>query len=190
MGSTVDAAPLIPTIETPRLRLRPYSLDDFEAYAAMWADPAVVRYIGGLPFSREAAWTRFLRQIGLWYHLGFGFFALEHRQTGAFAGEAGFHDLHRAISPSLEGTMEAGWALVAPMQGQRLAEEAMRAAIDWAIQHGRGERLTCIIDPGNAPSLRVAGKLGFAEFARAKYAGNPVVMLERLRSGAATSAGR
>ena len=66
MGSTVDAAPLIPTIETLRLRLRPYRLDDFEAYAAMWGDPAVVRYIGGVPFSREAAWTRFLRQIGLW----------------------------------------------------------------------------------------------------------------------------
>jgi RimJ/RimL family protein N-acetyltransferase len=33
----------IPTLETSRLRLRPYRLEDFEAYAAIWADPAVVR---------------------------------------------------------------------------------------------------------------------------------------------------
>ena len=55
----------------------------------MWADPAVVRYIGGVPFSREQAWTRFLRQAGVWHHMGFGFFVLEDKHTGAFAGGAG-----------------------------------------------------------------------------------------------------
>lgn len=174
----------IPTLETPRLRLRPYRLDDFDAYAAMWADPAVVRFIGGAAFSREAAWTRFLRQIGLWHHLSFGFFALQHRETGAFAGEAGFHDLRRAVTPSLEGTMECGWALTAAMQGQGLAEEAMRAAIGWAAVHGSGARLTCMINPGNGGSLRVAEKLGFAEFARTTYGGSPIILLERSRQTA------
>jgi len=174
---------LIPTLETPRLRLRPYHLEDFDAYAEMWADPAVVRFIGGTPFSREASWTRFLRQIGLWHHLGFGFFALESRGTGAFVGEAGFHDLRRAITPSLEGTMEAGWALTAAAQGQGLAEEAMRAALGWADEHGAGSRFTAIIDPGNAASLRVAEKLGFAESTYSSYSGKPVVLLERKRQG-------
>jgi len=171
----------IPTLETSRLRLRPYHLDDFEDYAVMWQDPKVVRFIGGVPFTREQSWTRFLRQIGLWHHLGFGFFALEDRETGAFAGECGFHDLRRAVTPSIEGTMETGWALAAPMQGQGLAEEAVRAAIGWAGEHGKGERLTAIIDPQNGASLRVAGKLGFAEFARSEYGGHSVVMLERNR---------
>jgi len=174
----------IPTLETPRLRLRPYRLDDFDAYAALWADPGVVRFIGGKPFSREASWTRFLRQIGLWHHLGFGFFAVEHRQTGAFAGEVGFHDLRRAITPSLEGTMEVGWVVTAAMQGQGLAEEAMRAALGWAGAHGVGTRLTCMIGPGNVASLRLAGKLGFAEFAHTTYNGASVVLLERPRQSA------
>lgn len=171
----------IPTLETPRLRLRPYRLDDFENYARMWQDPAVVRFIGGVPFSREQSWSRFVRQIGLWHHLGFGFFALEHKQTGAFAGECGFQDLRRAITPSIEGTMETGWALTAPLQGQRLAEEAVRAAIGWAAVHGSGDRLTAIIDPGHVASLHVAGKLGFVEFARSSYADKPIVLLERPR---------
>jgi RimJ/RimL family protein N-acetyltransferase len=172
----------VPTLETARLRLRPYRLGDFEAYARMWADPAVVRFIGGVPFTREQSWTRFLRQIGLWHHLDFGFFAIEHRETGAFAGECGFHDLRRAISPSLEGTMEAGWGLTAAMQGQGLATEAMRAAIAWAAERELPARLTCLIDIDNSPSQHVADKLGFSEFARTTYNGKAVVLSERRRA--------
>ena len=174
----------IPTIETDRLRLRAYSIDDFAAYAAMWADPAVVRFIGGVPMSPEAAWVRFLRQIGLWHYLGFGFFAIEDRATGAFIGEAGFHDLKRALEPSIAGTMEAGWGLVADAQGRGLAEEAMRGAIGWADSQGTGARMTCMIETGHAASLHVAGKLGFAEFARSTYNGKPMVLLERSRPSA------
>ena len=174
----------IPTLETPRLRLRPHRLDDFDAYAAMWADPAVTRFIGGVPFTREQAWTRFLRQAGMWQQMQFGFFALEDRETGAFAGECGFHELRRDVLPSIEGTMEAGWALVAPMQGRGLAEEAMRAALGWAAEYGTGERVTAMIDPGNGGSRRVAEKLGFTPFAETTYSGRAVILLQRPRQAA------
>jgi RimJ/RimL family protein N-acetyltransferase len=173
----------IPTLETTRLILRPYRLEDFDAYAAMWSSPTVVRFIGGRPFSREIAWSRFLRQIGLWHHLGFGVFALEETATGAFAGEAGFHDLKRDLTPSLEGTMEAGWALTPSMQGRGLAEEAMRAAIGWARRHGPRDRLTAIIAPENRASLRVAEKLGFLEYARTTYSGAPVTLVHQTLTG-------
>jgi hypothetical protein len=62
----------------------------------MWTEPAVVRFIGAL--SREAAWIRFVRQAGHWNRLGFGFFAIEDRATGAFVGEAGFR-ISAARSP-------------------------------------------------------------------------------------------
>src|SRR6185369_16733134 len=78
-------------LETARLRMRPYELADFDAYAAMWQEPAVVRFIGGVPFTREQSWTRFLRQVGMWQLMGFGFFAIEDKATGAIAGECGFH---------------------------------------------------------------------------------------------------
>ena len=98
----------IPTLETPRLRLRPYRLDDFEPYAVMWQDPRVVRFIGGVPFTREQSWTRFLRQIGLWHHLGFGFFALEHKDTGAFAGESVNGAAVAAILEKFGGKVQLG----------------------------------------------------------------------------------
>ena len=172
----------IPTLDTARLRLRPYRIDDFERYVGMWAEPAVVRFIGGAPLSREAAWIRFLRQIGLWHYLGFGFFAIEDRATGAFLGEGGFHDLRRTLQPSIEGTMEVGWGLVTEAQGRGLAEEAMRAALGWADGRFPGVRMTCIIHPDHAASLHVAGKLGFLRFAEADYHGSPMLILERVRA--------
>jgi RimJ/RimL family protein N-acetyltransferase len=177
----VSLAP-IPTFETARLLLRPYRLDDFDAYAAMWRDPSVVRYIGGEPFSRDASWTRFLRQIGLWHHLGFGFFAIEDKTTGAFGGECGFHDLKRSIVPPIEGTMEAGWALAEPLRGRGLAEEAMRAALGWAATDGIGDRLTALIHPDNTASQRLAARLGFVEFARSTLGDGLVIMFERQRA--------
>jgi len=169
------------TLETPRLLLRPHRLDDFDLHAAMWAEPQVVRFIGGKPMSREAAWTRFLRQVGMWRLLGFGFFALEDRESGAFVGEAGFHEMRRDIAPSLEGTLEAGWALVPAMHGRGLAEEAMRAAIAWADRAHPGPRMTCIIQVGHAASLRVAAKLGFTPYVETTYHGDVVTLLERPR---------
>lgn len=173
----------IPTLETPRLRLRAYRLDDFEPYAALWAEPAVVRFIGGAPLSREAAWIRFLRQIGLWHYLGYGFFAIEDRATGAFVGECGFHDLRRDLTPSLEGSMEAGWGLSTAMQGRGLAEEAVRAALGWADRYGTGPRITCMIQSDHPASLYIAGKLGFRAFADATYHGKAMKLLERARPG-------
>jgi RimJ/RimL family protein N-acetyltransferase len=171
----------IPVLETARVRLRPYRLTDFEAYAALWAAPDVVRFLGGTPFTREQAWIRFLRQIGLWHHLGFGFWVIEDRASGAFAGECGFHDLQRGLTPTLDGTMETGWGLAPSFHGRGLAEEAIRAALAWADENGTRDRLTALIDPANAASLKLARKAGFVEVAQTTYHGAPIILLERSR---------
>ena len=169
----------VPTIETERLILRPYRRDDFGPYSTLFADPEVTRFIGGVPFSREQAWTRFLRQVGMWHYFGFGFFALQDRDTGQFIGEAGFHDLHRVVSPSLEGTMETGWALSPRSHGRGLATEAVSAALRWGDQQFPALKKTCIIDVANLASLRVASKLHFKEARRTVYHGAQVILLER-----------
>ncbi len=52
-------------IQTERLTLRPYTVADYDAYAAMVADPVVVRHAGA-PMTGEEAWMRLLRFIGYW----------------------------------------------------------------------------------------------------------------------------
>lgn len=170
---------MIPQIETERLILRAHQAADFDTYVEMWQDPAVYHFIGGQPFTREASWTRFVRHAGLWHHLGFGFFAVVEKATGNVVGEAGFFDMHRDMTPSIEGTLECGWALTPNVQGWGYATEAMTAAIAWADNAFPGRLMTCIIDPDNQPSLRVAARLGFKEFARTSYKDSPVIVFER-----------
>jgi RimJ/RimL family protein N-acetyltransferase len=173
----------IPTIETRRLKLRPHRIEDFEAFAALWTEPAVIRFLSLTPLSREAAWVRFLRQAGQWHYLGFGYLAVEDRETGRFIGEVGFQDMRRDVTPSIEGTMEAGWLLASAAHGRGLAVEAMQAALGWADAHGTGDRITCLIHPDHEGSLRLAAKLGFVVTGNSTYNGNPIVMLERPRPG-------
>lgn len=171
----------IPTIETDRLLLRGYRTEDFDAYAAMWADPVVTRFIGGKPISREASWVRFLRQLGMWQAHGFGFWVVADKATGEFLGEAGFHDLKREIEPSVEGALEAGWGFVPPVYGKGIATEVVGAAVGWADANRPGMRMVCIIDPDNAPSRRVAEKYGFRELSRTTYHGTPTILFQRQR---------
>lgn len=173
----------IPTVETERLILRGYRLDDFPAHAAFWADPEVTKFIGGRPFSREEAWARYLRYAGMWQVMGFGFWAVTDRRSGNLIGSAGFHDLKRELVPSIEGTMETGWSLSPSVQGKGIGSELVGAMMGWADTNRPEMRVTCLIDPDNAPSLRLAEKHGFREFARTDYHGNPVILFERHRPG-------
>jgi RimJ/RimL family protein N-acetyltransferase len=102
----------VPTIETERLRMRAYRLDDFKDCAAMWADPAVVGYVGGKPFSKEEVWAKMLRYVGHWSLMGFGYWAIEEKASGDHVGEIGFADFNRDIQPSLAGMPELGWVLI------------------------------------------------------------------------------
>ncbi|TPQ49286.1 GNAT family N-acetyltransferase [Prosthecomicrobium hirschii] len=171
--------PDIRRIETARTILRPHAPADFDAYAALWADPEVTRFIGGKPFTREAAWSRFLNRTGLWPLLGFGFFAVTDRETGAFLGEAGFHDMKRDLTPSIEGSLECGWGLSSAVAGKGLATEIVTALVGWAGEHFPGRRLTAMIEVGHVRSVRVAEKSGFTAFAETTYLGKPVTLFER-----------
>jgi RimJ/RimL family protein N-acetyltransferase len=166
-------------IESARLRLREHRATDLDAYAAMWADPRVTRFIGGKPFSREQSWVRLLCNRGMWAMLGFGFWVVEDRATGEFLGEAGLQELHREIAPTLVGTLECGWGLAPSAQGRGLAREAVKAVLAWADQNLPGKRQTCIIDADHTVSIRLADEFGFRELARTEYHAAPVVIFQR-----------
>lgn len=179
-GSEAIAAP---TLVTERLVLRPHRADDFEDVAAMWADPAVVGAIPKPPSSAEESWGRLLRYSGLWSLLGFGYWAVRERGAERFVGDVGFADFRRTVTPSLDGTRECGWVLAAWAHGRGYASEALAAALAWHDTNAPGVATTCMIDPANAGSLRVAEKAGFARWTCAAYGGGPVVLLRRPAGG-------
>ena len=169
-------APAIDVLDTERLRLRAQRLEDFPACAAMWADERVTRHTTGRALTEEESWSRFLRGLGHWSLLGFGYWAVEEKSTGQYVGEMGFADLKRDIQPSLHGLPEMGWIFVPSIHGRGYATEAVQAALAWGRPRFGSRSPVCIISPENARSIRVAEKCGFREFQRTTYRGDPVIL--------------
>ena len=171
-----DAAPIV---ETERLVLGPHLEKDFAEVAAMWADPEVTRFIGGRPLAAEEVWGKFLRNIGHWRLLGFGYWLARERDSGRLVGQIGFSDFRRDIEPGFDGAPEMGWALAPWANGQGFATEAVRAAVAWGDAEWGPRRTVCIIAPEHRASIRVAEKCGYRPFARAIYHEAPTVIFER-----------
>lgn len=169
----------IPELRTARLVLRPPAPGDFDASFAMWTHPDVTRFIGKRPATREETWGRILRYIGHWQAFGWGFWTIA-THDGAFVGECGFSDFHRELTPPIV-VPEMGWALSPTAHGRGYASEALVAACAWGDANIDASTTACIIDPENAPSLRVAEKIGFREVLRTTYRSDPTVVFERRR---------
>lgn len=142
----------IPTLRTERLVLRAFRAADLDAFAAIGANPAVRRFLGGNLLSRTETWGLMERVLGQWALRGYGLFAVE--IEGRCAGWAGV--LHPLEWPE----PELAYTLDQPFWGRGLASEAARAARDWAFAQLGLPRLASFILPDNARSIRVAEKLG------------------------------
>ena len=157
-----------PTIVTDRLILRPLSLQDWEAYAASWADPKMTAFIGGTPRDRTTSWAKFAAAAGMWSLIGYGYWSFIERKTETFLGNGGLARHERGLA-GLDGFPEAGWAFTPDAWGRGLATEAMAAVLDWSDKVLRAPETRCIIDPGNEASMRVAEKLDYVRLAEVDF---------------------
>lgn len=174
----------IPVLTTDRTVLRGLALTDFDDFAAMWADPGITRHITGTPSTPSDSWMRLLRHAGHWALLGYGYWAVTDRQSGAFLGAVGFGSFMRDLDPPLGNVPEAGWTMIGAAQGRGLAGEAMGAALDWADRALPGGETVCMISPENGTSLRLAARLGYSPGWTARLSGKEdVQILTRPRRG-------
>lgn len=174
----------IPVIETERLRLRGLAAGDFVGFAAMWADPQVVRHIGGKPRSPDESWSAFLRYAGYWPICGHGFWALEPRTgSGQWLGCIGFMKARRGFA-DLDGTPECGWVLAQVAQGRGLAAEAAAAAHRWYDRQRLGPSFV-MIETAHAASVRVAERTGYRVLRTDVHDGVPMLLMRRGSPGPA-----
>jgi RimJ/RimL family protein N-acetyltransferase len=167
-------------VDTKRLTLRLPTLKDFDESATMWSDQAIIRHVGGRPFTREESWLRLLRHVGHWQLFDFGFWVVREKTGGGFVGEVGLGDFRREMTPGFRGDPEMGWVLARNAHGKGYATEAASAALAWMSLRHNPARTVCMIEPENTASLRVAEKCGFKEFARTTYKNSAVVLFERM----------
>lgn len=164
-------------LETERLLLRPFRESDLDAYARICADPEVMRYIGAsTPRTREDAWREMAFFLGHWTLRGYGMWAVEDRHTRMFVGRIGLH--HPEGWPALE----VGWLLDRNRWGEGLATEGGSAAIQFAFDRLDQPRISSLIHPQNAASIRVAEKLGMKRDRVVALNGRDVLLYNRNRS--------
>ena len=170
----------IPVINTARLSLRPFRLEDFERYAEIWADAQVVREIGGKPRSRGESWTSFLCNAGHWQMSGFGQWAVTDARSRQVIGQVGFFYGTRELGEDFDSFPEAGWVLAPETWRQGLGREAVAAAHAWFDRVIAGP-LVALVTEANAASLRLAEGQGYAEMRRETLDGRRMVLVKRLR---------
>jgi RimJ/RimL family protein N-acetyltransferase len=142
-------------VETERLLLREWRDCDIDAYAAMYADPEVTRFLGG-PVDRAAAWRHMAVMAGHWLLRGYGNWVLERRFDGRMLGRAGLWQ------PEGWPGLEVGWTLARAAWGSGYATEAALAAREWARRELGAEDLISLIAVENVASRRVAERLGMS----------------------------
>jgi RimJ/RimL family protein N-acetyltransferase len=167
-----------PELDTERLRLTAHRTADFEAALELWSSVEVTRFITGRPSTGEEVWSRLLRYGGLWPLLGFGYWAVRDKRTGAFLGEVGFADFRREMQPASRAP-EMGWALRREFWGKGYAREAIGAALHWADGSLRNQDIVCLVSPENARSIRMAESHGFAFELEATYRGGTTRVFRR-----------
>ena len=145
---------MIPQLETERLVLRAFTIDDFDAFASFMADEDVARYIAPAPMTRAEAWRSLASSIGHWHLRGYGTWAVERKEDGAFMGRVGM------INPEGWPALEIGWTLGKPYWGKGYATEAARASMRYAFLSQPVDKLISCIDPENRASQAVALRLG------------------------------
>jgi RimJ/RimL family protein N-acetyltransferase len=145
----------IPTLTTDRLRLRAFKASDLDAYAAMQANPDVMRYlVTGRTATPVEVWRTMATSLGAWALRGYSMWACEKIDDGAFVGSIGI------FQPLDWPEPEIAYSLDRPFWRQGFATEATKAVRDWLFEHFPLLRAASFIRPDNHASKRVAERLG------------------------------
>ncbi len=154
MNSTVTKR----ILETERLFLRTWSVEDAEAGFRIWSDAEVMRYVGtGQPnadVEQTRAWLG--RMIAHQEKHGFCFWAIVDKESDRLIGSCG-------IAYQLDGgpPIEFGYTLARDFWGRGLATEAARAALCYIFTQTNVTEISASVDSRNVASRRVLEKIGF-----------------------------
>lgn len=145
-----------PIVATERLVVRTIALEDVEALAAIWCDPAATAYMGG-PRRFDEVCRALREDLPPAQEPAFNLWPTIEKASGRIVGHCGLLDKEVAGRPEIELV----YVLAPAAWGQGFATEAGRAIRDYALKSLRLRRLAALIHPENAASERVAAKLGF-----------------------------
>ncbi len=143
-------------LETARLFLRRFNIDDVEAMCRILCDPDVMRFSKGVKQPAEVpAWIA--ERIKGYKDSGFGCWALTYKETGTIIAYCG-PTRKRYIGGRQEN--EIGFRLARDYWSYGYATEIAAALRDYAFGTMKISRFVALVDPENTASIRVIKKIG------------------------------
>jgi RimJ/RimL family protein N-acetyltransferase len=147
-------------IETERLLIRPFLLDDFEELYTLASHPDVWRYDPGYERTREQTLELMRYRIQQFDRLGIGRLALRSRSDGALIGYAGLQMCLVDYYSYTQAEVELFYGLGRPFWGQGYATEASRAILQDGFVRLRLRRVVASALKDNHRSIEVLRRLG------------------------------
>src|SRR5438132_1117389 len=136
-------------MRTPRLQMRRWRDSDRGPFAAMNADPEVMRHFPSV-LDRDASDALIDHIEARFKAQGFGLWALEVVDTGEFIGFTGLNPMPEGIPGG--GGMEVGWRLARRAWHHGYATEAAEAVVNHAFERIGLAELWAMTAVANEPS--------------------------------------
>jgi RimJ/RimL family protein N-acetyltransferase len=146
-----------PTLQTPRLRLRPFDDSDANVLFALHTNAFVLRFWDAPPWNERQRAEQFITACRQMTEAGTGTrLAVDRAADGAFIGWCSLTRWNADYRSASLGYCydDAAW-------GQGYATEAGRALLQWAFDTLEINRIQAETDTRNVASARVLEKLGF-----------------------------
>lgn len=166
-------------VETARLTLRPFTIDDADSYAAIRAKPTVARFITAWdePIERLRVTMRgYLGDfIAHWDSHGYGPWAIIETSSDTLIGHHGLRFL-----PEF-GEAEILYTLDDTAWGKGYASEGAIAARDFAFDVAGLDHVIALTRPENQRSRRVMERIGMRPTGTVRFRGFEVLRYESRR---------
>ncbi len=144
-------------LHTERLLLRTWQPADLPGFAALNADPQVMRHFPGV-MSRAQSDAMARRMQAHFVTHGFGYWVLERRDQPRLLGVLGLQQV--AFAAAFTPAVEIGWRIQRQHWRQGYALEAATAVLAFAFAQLQLEQVLAFTVPANLPSQALMQRLG------------------------------
>jgi [ribosomal protein S5]-alanine N-acetyltransferase len=166
-------------METTRLLLRTWTLDDTADALAFWGDMEVMRFIdsGRTLGDLDAVSQSLSRAIAAQQTHGFCVWPVIEKASGRLMGCCGFHAVEDG------GELELAFHFARDYWDKGYATEAATACVEYAFGKHGVNRIVASTHPENVASVRVLEKVGFEPAGTKRYGDVDEQLYELARPG-------
>lgn len=156
LSSAVMPDPTVKVLETSRLILRRFSLDDAAFVFELVNDPAWLEHIGDRRVRTLEDARTYLRRgaLAMYETMGFGMYVVTIKKSGESIGTCGL------VKREGLDDVDIGFAFLPQYRGQGFAFESAAAVLDHATRALGLKRIVAIVSAANHRSIRILEKIG------------------------------